>query len=137
MGMRKVKDMRDLLRLIKVAEGNRKPKVLYKEAKIERNKGQDYVVIDGVKFSSRLLRAKPGLLGQGIPLISVPAGRELYDWAKVHWRIYWSQYWMDKIIGGGPWKRPYSPFQNPSEVQLRHAGLRIQYESPVPWRIGP
>ena len=48
-------DIEDLLRLIKVAEEIRKPKVLYKEAKIEE-KGQDYVVIDGVKFSSRLLR---------------------------------------------------------------------------------
>ena len=49
-------DIEDLLRLIKVAEEIGKPKVLYKEAKIEE-KGQDYVVIDGVKFSSRLLRA--------------------------------------------------------------------------------
>ena len=88
-------DIEDLLRLIKVAEEIGKPKVLYKEAKIQE-KGQDYVVIDGVKFSSRLLRANLDSLDRVYPYVCT-CGRELYDWAKSLDDIL-EQYWMDKIM---------------------------------------
>ncbi|HZJ56631.1 MAG TPA: vitamin B12 dependent methionine synthase [Clostridia bacterium] len=92
---RESEGIEDLLRLIKIAEDLGRPKVLYKEAVIE-DKGHDYIVADGVKLGSRLLRENLDTVDRIYPYICT-CGRELYDWAKSLDDIL-EQYWMDKIM---------------------------------------
>lgn len=88
-------DLADLLQELRVREGSRqvsdlecllqearaiaRPKVLYKVARVE-SKGDDYVIIDGVQFTSRVLRVHLERTHQVFPHV-VTCGVELAEWA--------------------------------------------------------
>ncbi|TGE32502.1 vitamin B12 dependent-methionine synthase activation domain-containing protein [Desulfosporosinus sp. Sb-LF] len=57
-----------------------RPKVVYKNAKIEA-KGDNFVVIDGIKFTSRVLRVNLEEALEVFPYV-VTCGTELEDWSK-------------------------------------------------------
>ncbi|MGI6684908.1 MAG: vitamin B12 dependent methionine synthase [Bacillota bacterium] len=57
-----------------------KPKIAYKLSYIEE-KGDDYVLVDGIKFSSRVLRVNLEETFKVVPFV-VTCGRELEEWAK-------------------------------------------------------
>jgi len=56
-----------------------KPKIAYKLSYVDE-KGDDYVVVDGIKFSSRVLRVNLEETYKVVPFV-VTCGRELEDWA--------------------------------------------------------
>ena len=57
-----------------------KPKIAYKLSYVEE-KGDDYVVVDGIKFTSRVLRVNLENTNKVVPFV-VTCGRELEAWAK-------------------------------------------------------
>ena len=65
-------------RLVSEAQAIARPKVLYKVALVD-DKGDDYVVVDGVRLNSRVLRVNLDEAHRVFPYV-VTCGRELYDW---------------------------------------------------------
>jgi hypothetical protein len=65
-------------RLVSEAQAIANPKVLYKVALVD-DKGDDYVVLDGVRLDSRVLRVNLEEAHRVFPYV-VTCGRELYDW---------------------------------------------------------
>jgi hypothetical protein len=65
-------------RLVSEAQAIANPKVLYKVALVD-DKGDDYVVLDGVRLNSRVLRVNLEEAHRVFPYV-VTCGRELYDW---------------------------------------------------------
>jgi len=69
-----------LERLVSDAAAVARPKALYKVALID-DKGDDYVVLDGVRFDSRVLRVNLEPVHRVFPYVAT-CGRELHDWAE-------------------------------------------------------
>lgn len=65
--------------LLKEAQGIGRPKVLYKVAFVE-SKGDDFVVIDGIRFQSRIMRVNLDQVYRVFPFIAT-SGRELDEWS--------------------------------------------------------
>jgi len=69
-----------LERLASEAQTVARPKALYKVALID-DKGDDYVILDGVRFDSRVLRVNLEPVHRVFPYVAT-CGRELHDWAE-------------------------------------------------------
>lgn len=80
--------------LARQAEKIGKPKALYKEAYVE-DKGEDFVIVDGVKLTSHILRTNLEQVYKVFPYI-VTCGTELDEWSNSIDGILES-YWADGI----------------------------------------
>lgn len=80
--------------LAREAEEIARPKVLYKEAYID-DKGEDFVVVDGIKLTSRILSINLGQVHRVFPYI-VTCGTELEKWSETIGDILES-YWAEGI----------------------------------------
>ena len=69
----------DLGRLVEQAQALARPKALYKAAYIDERDG-DEVVIDGIRFTSRVLQVNLEQVGRVFPHVAT-CGMELQDWA--------------------------------------------------------
>lgn len=84
----------DLAAMVDSACRAAKPKGLYKLAFIESS-GDDYIVADGVRFSSRVLRVNIGDSRRVFPYIAT-CGRELEEWSTgISDMLH--KYWADAI----------------------------------------
>jgi len=86
----------DLEKMIGEAKRIAKPKAIYKVSFIE-SKGDDFVVIDGFTFKSRVLRVNTDQLHRVFPFV-VTAGVELDQWAR-SFKDTLKQYWAEGING--------------------------------------
>jgi hypothetical protein len=84
-----------LERLATDAQAIARPKALYKVACVE-SKGDDYVMIDGIRFNSRVLRVNLEQAHHVFPHI-VTCGMELHEWANSIGDMM-KRYWADTII---------------------------------------
>ncbi|SHI27001.1 vitamin B12 dependent-methionine synthase activation domain-containing protein [Desulfosporosinus lacus] len=80
--------------LVQEAEKNANLKVLYKLSYIE-DKKDDTVVIDGVKFSSRILRVNLDNVNRVFPYVAT-CGHELENWSKGFSDML-EMFWLDTI----------------------------------------
>lgn len=80
--------------LVRQAQEIGRPKVLYKEAYIE-DKGDDFVIVDGVKLTSRILRTNLEKVYRVFPYIAT-CGTELEKWSETMDDIL-ERYWADGI----------------------------------------
>jgi hypothetical protein len=80
--------------LVEDAKKITNPKVLYKEAYIEE-KGEDYVVIENIKFNSRILAVNLKDNYKVYPFVST-CGKELENWSNSLEDIM-DQFWADYI----------------------------------------
>jgi len=69
-----------VIELAKEAENVGRPKAVFNTTYIEE-KGDDYIVVEGVKFASRILRTNIGDAQKVFPFL-VTCGAELAEWAK-------------------------------------------------------
>jgi len=88
-------DAARLENLVQQAEEIGRPKVLYKEAYVE-DRGKDFVVVNGVKLTSRVLRVNFEGVYRVFPYIAT-CGRELENWAQAINDIL-ENYWADGIM---------------------------------------
>ena len=77
------------------AQAAAKPKAIYRVAFIE-SKGEDHVVVDGITFTSRVLRVNLEEVHR-VFLYVATCGREMYDWARSMDDMLES-YWADKLM---------------------------------------
>ena len=89
------------------AQAIARPKALYKVALVDE-KGDDFVVLDGVRFSSRVLRVNLDPAHRVFPYAAT-CGTELHEWAEALDDML-ERYWADVI----------------SELALRAAGATLQ-----------
>lgn len=80
--------------IVREAEKNANLKVLYKVSYIE-DKKDDTVVIDGVKFSSRILRVNLDKVNRVFPYVAT-CGHELENWSKGFPDML-EMFWLDTI----------------------------------------
>ncbi len=71
--------LQDLVSLVEEGERIGRPKALYRMAFVDE-RGEDYVVVEGVGFKSRILRVNLGESQRVFPYL-VTCGVELEDWA--------------------------------------------------------
>lgn len=83
-----------LERLAREALTIARPKALYKVALVDE-KGDDYVVLDGVRFNSRVLRVNLDGAHRVFPYVAT-CGTELWDWANALDDTL-QRYWADAI----------------------------------------
>jgi len=76
----KSEDGVQVMHLVEQAERIGRPKALYKLSSID-TKGEDYVLVDGVKLTSRVMRVNFEDINRVFPYV-VTCGRELYEWAE-------------------------------------------------------
>jgi len=88
-------DAEEVKRLLTEAERTARPKALYGEAGIE-SRGDDWVVIDGVKFSSRILKVNLDGVHRVFPYVAT-CGAELEGWALGMGDML-ARYWADGIM---------------------------------------
>jgi hypothetical protein len=96
-GLRAKEDTEDgqqILALMESATQVAKPKGIYKEAFIE-SKGDGHVVVDGIRFDSRILRVNLSPVHRVFPYI-VTSGEELDVWSLAVEGML-EQYWADEI----------------------------------------
>ena len=72
-----------------------KPKIAYKLAYIE-DKGEDHVIIDGIRFKSRVLRVNLDETYKVIPFV-ITCGSEIKDWAEKYTDMF-EAYCADGIM---------------------------------------
>ncbi len=84
----------DLQRLVNEAEAIARPKALYKVAFID-TRGDDYVVVDGVRLSSRVLAVNLEPVHRVFPYVAT-CGVELDAWARAQDDMLY-KYWADVI----------------------------------------
>lgn len=84
----------DIERLADEAQSVGRPKALFRVAYID-SKGDDQVVIDGITFTSRVLRVKLDEVHRVFPFV-VTCGAELGDWAESIDDML-QNYWADTI----------------------------------------
>lgn len=85
----------DILELTQIAGEIGRPKAMYKEAIIDF-KGHDYIIVDGIKFTSHIMRVNLESVDRIFPYICT-CGSELNEWAESLEGIL-EQYWVDKIM---------------------------------------
>jgi hypothetical protein len=83
-----------LKRMADDAQAIAKPKVVYKVAFIESN-GENHVVVDGIKLTSRVLRVNLEEVHRVFPYVAT-CGREMDEWSNSIDDMLES-YWADKI----------------------------------------
>jgi len=88
-------DSKRLEELIREAEDIARPKLLYKTAYIDE-KGEDSVTIEGIRFTSRVLRVNLDQVYRVFPYV-MTCGREVEDWAN-QLEDFLERYWADKIM---------------------------------------
>jgi hypothetical protein len=84
----------DLGRLAAEAQAVAKPKALFKVALVD-DKGDDYVILDGVRFTSRVLRVNLEPAHRVFPYVAT-CGTELMEWADSLDDVL-HRYWADTI----------------------------------------
>jgi hypothetical protein len=84
----------DLMRLVDEAEKIGRPKALYKMAFID-NKGEDFVIVDGIRLKSRVLRVNLELAQRIFPYV-VTCGMELEEWSNGIEDVL-KRFWADAI----------------------------------------
>ncbi|MFW5991781.1 MAG: vitamin B12 dependent-methionine synthase activation domain-containing protein [Halanaerobiaceae bacterium] len=87
-------DKKGFLELIDKARNIAVPKAVYGEAYIEE-KYKEEIIIDDIKFNSRILRVNLEEIHRVFPFI-ITAGLEVYEWAKSIEEIL-TRFWADKI----------------------------------------
>jgi len=87
-------DMHQLAQLGAEAEAIARPKAMYGVAFIE-DRGRDYVVLDGVRFTSRVLAVNLEHVHRAFPYLAT-CGMELHEWAASGQDLL-TRYWMDAI----------------------------------------
>jgi hypothetical protein len=75
-----------------------RPKAIYRSVSVE-SKGDDFLVIDGVRFDSRVLRVQLGDADHIFPHI-ITCGEELYGWAHGIEDML-ERFWADAIVTQG------------------------------------
>jgi len=90
----KSRHLDDLKRLVDEAQAIARPKALYKTAYIE-SKGDDYVIVEGVRLSSRVLRVNLEHAHRVFPYVAT-CGTELQEWAASFEDIL-ERYWTEII----------------------------------------
>ncbi len=80
--------------LIEEAQAIARPKALYRVARVE-SKGDDYVIIDGIRLNSRVLRVNLERTDTAFPHI-VTCGMELHEWANAIDDVM-LHYWAEAI----------------------------------------
>jgi hypothetical protein len=85
----------EIRRLLEVAQTIGRPKALYKEAFLD-SRDDDGVVIDGVRFASRVLRVNLDK-AERVFVYLATCGTELHDWAHSLDDML-EQYWADVIM---------------------------------------
>jgi hypothetical protein len=88
-------DAKRLEELIRDAEDIARLKVLYKTAYIDE-KGEESVTIEGIRFTSRVLRVNLDPVYRVFPYV-LTCGRELEDWAN-KLADFLERFWADKIM---------------------------------------
>lgn len=83
-----------LERMVGEAQSVARPKALFKVALIDE-KGDDYVIVDGVRFNSRVLRVNLEPAHRVFPYVAT-CGRELYAWAESQADML-DRFWADTI----------------------------------------
>lgn len=87
-------DFLTITRLCKEAQEIARPKFIYKVAFIEE-RGEDFVVVDGVRFKSRVMSVNLSKLNRVFPIIAT-SGREIEEWSRgIHDML--QRYWADQI----------------------------------------
>ena len=86
----------DFRKMVEEAKAIGRPKAIYKVSYIE-NKGDDFVVIDGHTFKSRVLRVNVDQIHRVFPFI-VTGGMELERWLR-SFEDTLKQYWAEAING--------------------------------------
>jgi hypothetical protein len=84
----------ELLHLIGDAEAIARPKALYKMAYID-SKGDDHVVMEGIKYTSRVLRVNLERAHRAFPYVAT-CGAELEEWANSIDDVL-QRYWVDTV----------------------------------------
>jgi Vitamin B12 dependent methionine synthase, activation domain len=84
----------DFMRLVDEAEKIGRPKALYKMSFID-NKGEDFVIVDGVRLRSRVLRVNLELAQRIFPYV-VTCGMELEEWSNRIEDVL-KRFWADAI----------------------------------------
>jgi hypothetical protein len=80
--------------MVREAEAAGKPKVCYGVAHVE-SRGEDHLVIEGMTFTSRVLRINLEKVFRVFPYVGT-CGRELEDWSKAYDGIL-EKYWAEAI----------------------------------------
>lgn len=93
-------DAKSVTALVEAATAVGKPKGIYRQAFID-DAGDDYVVVDGIQFDSRILRVNLDGVHRVFPYV-VTAGRELDEWSMTVEGML-EQYWADKIKEAALW----------------------------------
>ncbi|MGI6526430.1 MAG: vitamin B12 dependent methionine synthase [Caldicoprobacterales bacterium] len=88
-------DGAQLLEMIEHAEKIGKPKAMYTLSSIN-DKHEEFVVVDNVKLSSRVMRVNFADINRVFPYV-VTCGRELYEWA-AGLEDMLEQYWAEVIM---------------------------------------
>ena len=88
-------DIETIVRFCREAREIARPKFVYSVAFIEE-KGADFVVIDGVRFRSRVLSVNLAEVNRVFPCIST-CGREIEHWSK-NMSDMLERYWADQIL---------------------------------------
>lgn len=81
--------------LVEAANQIARPKVLYKQASVNE-KGEDYVIVDGVRLDSRILRINLDSVYRVFPYVCT-CGAELVKWADSLEDVL-EKYWVDEIM---------------------------------------
>lgn len=92
---REDEEAEQVMDLVEAANRIARPKVLYKQASVDE-KGEDYVVVDGVRFDSRILRINLDSVYRVFPYICT-CGVELKEWAESLDDVL-ERYWADEIM---------------------------------------
>ncbi len=93
-------DAGEFSQLVEEAQRIAKPKAFYKVSPIEA-KGDDYVIVEGVKLSSRVLRDNLEQTNRVFPFV-VTCGMELEDWSTSIEDIL-HRFWADAIAETALW----------------------------------
>lgn len=107
----------EVMRLVHEAQAIARPKGVYGVAYIEE-KGEDHVVIDGIRFDSRVLRVNLEEANRVFPQIAT-CGVELHQWSESIEDVLFS-YWADAI----------------KEMALRAAGTAVNAQLEERFRPG-
>jgi len=84
-----------VMRLVEEANRIARPKVLYMESAVNE-KGDDYVIVDGVRFDSRILRVNLDSVYRVFPYICT-CGIEIEQWAESLEDVL-ERFWADEIM---------------------------------------
>jgi hypothetical protein len=87
-------DSKTIARLCKEAQEIARPKFTYKAAFIEE-RGEDFVILDGIRFKSRVMSVNLSRLNRAFPVLAT-ASREIEEWSNGINDML-QRYWADQI----------------------------------------